>query len=326
MKSRIALLVFLVVVTGIHLALFFGARKPGGETKEEDESPAVAVEEKEDSPPAEAPGESSPPPKEEAPPEKPDDGDPTSGDAVAKAVEAVKGGEKEKATAPGKAEVVDEPARLRRAQPVTEELPEGAMTVGLVQGQSKLSPELAEMAQEGTLAVAAQDWKTAREKFLELVQAAPDNALAYANLGVAEYQLGNLLAASGNLRKSLELNPSIARNWQTLGLIQYERDELELAISSLSRAIHEAPSDARSRLYLAAVIRDYGWTEAAVTELQRAIETDPKLAEAHYNLAVTYLETHPPRLELARRHYYAAIDLGAEPSDEVESALAAEED
>ncbi|MEM6915679.1 MAG: tetratricopeptide repeat protein [Verrucomicrobiota bacterium] len=195
------------------------------------------------------------------------------------------------------------------------------MTVGLVDGNSKLPPELFEVAEEGAKAVASQDWEKAREIYLQMVSEAPENALGYANLGVAEHQLGNLLAAAGNLRKSLEINPSLAQNWQTLGLIRFERGELELAISALTRAIHEDPSDAQSRLYLAAVIRSYGWTEASITELERAVEAEPEFADAHYNLAVSYLELDPPRVELARRHYYSAIDLGADPSQEIEAVF-----
>ena len=201
------------------------------------------------------------------------------------------------------------------------EIPAGAINVGVHTGTTKLSPEFAEVATRGAVAASEQRWEDARSAYLELINATPDNALAYANLGVAEFQLGNLVAASGNLKRSLELNPSIGNNWQTLGLIQYEQKNLNLAISSLTRAIHEAPRDAQARVYLAAVIRDYGWTEAALTELKRAIDVDPKLPDAHYNLAVTYLETRPPRIELARRHYFKAIDLGAAPAPELEKAL-----
>ncbi|MAS91752.1 MAG: hypothetical protein CMO55_01035 [Verrucomicrobiales bacterium] len=199
---------------------------------------------------------------------------------------------------------------------------EGPLKVGLVQGQSKLPPEVAEIAQEGALAVADQRWEEARRLYLQMIEKAPDNALAYANLGVAEHQLGNLLAAAGNLSKSLEINPTISQNWQTLGLIQYERGDLDLAISSLTRAIHESPKNARAHVYLAAVVRDYGWEDAALSELQQAIELDPGLEDAHYNLAVSYLDMNPPRIELARRHYYSAIDLGAEPSPEIEAVFA----
>lgn len=197
----------------------------------------------------------------------------------------------------------------------------GPMQVGKVTDIETLPPAIAGMAREGALEVADGNWEKARAIYLKMIKEAPDSALAYANLGVAEHQLGNLLAAAGNLGKSLELNPHIARNWQTLGLIHYEKGELALAISHLTRAIHEAPEEAESRLLLAAVVRDYGWTEAAVTELQRAVEIDPKLASAHYNLAVTYLEMKPPRVELARRHYYAAIDLGTPATPEIEAIL-----
>lgn len=197
----------------------------------------------------------------------------------------------------------------------------GPMNLGRVQENVSLPPEVAEIAKEGALAVADGDWERARDLYLKMVKAAPDNALAYANLGVAEHQLGNLLAAAGNLGKSTTLNPHIARNWQTLGLIHYQRGELALALSCLTRAVHEAPDDAETRVILAAVARDYGWPGAALTELQRAVEIDPKNASAQYNLAITYLEADPPRLELARRHYYAAIDLGTSPSQEIETIL-----
>lgn len=197
----------------------------------------------------------------------------------------------------------------------------GPLQVGRVKEPVSLPPEVVALAKDGALAVAERDWPKARDLYLEMVKKSPDNALAYANLGVAEHQLGNLLAAAGNLSRSTELNPHIARNWQTLGLIQYERGELTLALSSLTRAVHEDPNDAETRLILAAVVRDYGWPDAAVTELQRAVEIDPKLAAAHYNLAVTYLGLDPPRIELARRHYYAAIDLGTAPSPEIEAIL-----
>ena len=215
--------------------------------------------------------------------------------------------------------VTDAVELIRERDPVVSSPPIGV--VGRVEGNSKLPPELREVAEEGAKAVAGQNWERARELYLRMVKEAPENALGYANLGVAEHQLGNLLAAAGNLRKSLDLNPSIAQNWQTLGIIRYERGELELAISSLTRAIHEDPSDARSRLYLAAVIRSYGWIEASITELERAVETDPKFADAHFNLAMSYLEVDPPKTELARRHYFSAIDLGAASSSEIEALL-----
>ncbi len=325
MKSRLILIVAAALLAAIPFLIFFRGEKAADDIPESEAvepAPAPAGEkqafrfrtkanpaEPQSAEAGKTPGESVSslaPPQPENAGQKPAD----SSKAVARAVEAVRAGSPAEKPEPG----------------TGDEIPEGAMKVGLVTGQSKLSPELADLAQKGAVAVAAKKWKEARDLYLEMVKQAPENALAYANLGVAEHQLGNHLAAAGNLRRSLEINPSIASNWQTLGLIHYERGELEMAISTLTRAIHENPSDARSRLYLAAVVREYGWIEASIIELQRAVETDPELADAHYNLAVTYLETKPPRLELARRHYYAAVDLGADPSPEMESAFAQKEE
>lgn len=306
MKSKF-LIVIVLVVAAVHVLLFVVTQR--------ETTPPKAVEALSEAPekreiarpvePAKAPEKV---PAITAEPENAD-----SEQAVADAVSLIqKSSNPIAASAPQKA---SPPVSESKDPPASD----ATMVVGLVEGQSKLPPELFAVAEEGAKAVAKQDWETARELYLQLVREAPGNALGYANLGVAEHQLGNLLAASGNLRKSLEINPSIAQNWQTLGIIHYEREELELAISSLTRAIHEDPSDARSRLYLAAVVRSYGWLEASITELERAVETDPQFADAHYNLAVSYLEVTPPKVELARRHYYSAIDLGAESSPEIEA-------
>lgn len=271
---------------------------------------------------AQDPDPLSPPPKTPAAPDGP------TNEAGAEAVKRVrnlgfrlnsKGPAEESGSANTESPVT--PATAPDAPGDTMKPEEGNLKLGRVKENVALPPEVAALAKEGALAVAGQQWEKARDLYLEMVKAVPDNALAYANLGVAEHQLGNLLAAAGNLAKSTELNPHIARNWQTLGLIHYERGELALALSCLTRAVHENPGEAESRIILAAVVRDYGWPEAAVTELERAVEIDPKLAAAHYNLAITYLEADPPRIELARRHYYAAIDLGTSPSPEIEAIL-----
>lgn len=310
MKSKL-LITIVLIVAGVHLTLFLL-------TQRDDTPPAEAISRSDSLEPIE------PVSAETAPPSEMKN---ASTQVVTDAVELIRERDPIVSSPP----IGNEAPRPTSVVPLTrastpassETKPEADATlvVGRVEGNSKLPPELREVAEEGAKAVAGQNWERARELYLRMVKEAPENALGYANLGVAEHQLGNLLAAAGNLRKSLDLNPSIAQNWQTLGIIRYERGELELAISSLTRAIHEDPSDARSRLYLAAVIRSYGWIEASITELERAVETDPKFADAHFNLAMSYLEVDPPKTELARRHYFSAIDLGAASSSEIEALL-----
>jgi tetratricopeptide (TPR) repeat protein len=188
-----------------------------------------------------------------------------------------------------------------------------------------LPAELEEVSKEGALASADQDWNRAATAYEKMIQLAPRNALAYANLGIVEYRRKNFEAARTALRRSLQLNPSISQNWLTLGLVYHQEQSYELAIASLARALHQDPKDPRAHLYMAVVIHDYGWGSAAETELQRAIEIDPNYADAHFNLALMYLEKDPPAIELARRHYYLAKDLGAPPDTEVEKRVALKE-
>ncbi|MFK5924279.1 MAG: tetratricopeptide repeat protein [Verrucomicrobiota bacterium] len=184
-----------------------------------------------------------------------------------------------------------------------------------------LPENVRELAKEGALASANKDWKAARTAYLKMTRAAPDNALALSNLGIVEYRLKDYKNAAIHLEASVKINPHISQNWLTLGLNYYYLKQFNLAISSLTRARHEDPKDPRTCLYLAVVIRDYGWGRAAETELMRAIALDPDYADAHFNLALLYLERTPPAIELARRHYFFAIDLGAQPDEEIEKRL-----
>lgn len=195
------------------------------------------------------------------------------------------------------------------------------MQIGLDNSKSGLPKSVEHLAKEGALASAGKDWEKARDAYQRMVAAAPGNALALSNLGIVEYRLKDYKNAAKHLEQSVKINPHISQNWLTLGLSHYYLKQFNLAISALTRAKHEDPKDPRTCLYLAVVIRDYGWGSAAETELMRAIALDPDYADAHFNLALLYLERTPPSIELARRHYFFAIDLGAQRDEKIEKRL-----
>lgn len=184
-----------------------------------------------------------------------------------------------------------------------------------------LPEELQEFAQQGALASAAKDWPKAKIAYTRMVKAAPENPLALANLGLVEYRLKNYAAARDHLRQSLSRKPAVAHHWLALALCYHQLEDNDLALSCLFRARHEDDSDPRVHLYMAVITREYGWPVAAEMELQRAIALDPQYTDAHFNLALLYLERNPPSVELARRHYYYALDLGAKPDKEIEAKL-----
>lgn len=184
------------------------------------------------------------------------------------------------------------------------------------------SPEAVQAMKEGVEAMKRRDWPGAADAWKRTVQLEPANAGAWANLGRVQLQMPDAAAAGASLEKAVALQPALAEAWMALG-IAYDRQAATMrALSCLTRAVHEAPEDARIRNALAIVLKKAGWRDAAESELQRALDLDPRHAEAHFNLAVLYLEQRPPAVEMARRHYESARELGAAPDKDMESRLA----
>jgi len=187
------------------------------------------------------------------------------------------------------------------------------------------SPDTLRAMKEGVDAMRNRDWKRAAAAWEQSVKLEPGNAGAWANLGKVQLQLKETAAAIASLEKAVAVQPALAEAWMALGMA-YDKEKAPMrAVSCLTRAVHENPADARTHNSLAIVMKRVGWTGAAESELQKSLDLDPRYAEAHFNLAVMYLERRPPALEMARRHYEAARELGAEPDKEMEAQLAGNE-
>ena len=185
-------------------------------------------------------------------------------------------------------------------------------------------PEIArQAAAEGSAAFARGDFEGARRAYLKVIDLAPDNLLGLINLGVVEYSLKKFEDAEGHLKRAVRLKIDAAPAWLTLGIIYLEQNRLDEALAALSQATLYDPRNARARNYLGVVVGRKGWIDGAQVELRRAVEIDPNYSDAHYNLAVFYMEGRPPSTELARRHYFRAIELGADPDPEIEQSLKA---
>jgi tetratricopeptide (TPR) repeat protein len=188
----------------------------------------------------------------------------------------------------------------------------------------KYVPEVArEAAAEGSAAFARGDFERARRAYLKVIDLAPDNLLGLINLGVVEYSLKRLDDAEAHLKRAVRIKLDAAPAWLTLGIVYMDQNRLDEALAALAQATLYDPRNARARNYLGVVVGRKGWIDGAQVELRRAVEIDPSYSDAHYNLAVFYLEGKPPSIELARRHYFRAMELGAEPDPEIEKTLKA---
>lgn len=183
-------------------------------------------------------------------------------------------------------------------------------------------PEFArEAAAEGTAAFNRRDYVRAQRAYRKVLDLAPDNLLALVNLGVVEFYVGNFSESEKVLKRAVQLKMDTAPAWLTLGTMYMDQNRLDEALAALAQATLYDPRNARARNFLGVVVGRKGWIDGAQAELRKAVEIDPNYTDAHYNLAVFYLENKPPSIELARRHYFRAIELGAEKDAEIEKVL-----
>jgi tetratricopeptide (TPR) repeat protein len=177
-----------------------------------------------------------------------------------------------------------------------------------------LPPLTSAISKRAAKAFLKGNWREARDAYLEILKSDPGNAPTLTNLGATFMELEQYIEARKHLEKALQTNPDMHQARIILGVTYLRSGDSYRAIAALSRVVAEQPKNARAHNYLAVATLARGWTTAAERQLQQAVSADPGFAEAHYNLAIRYMEKKPPAVELARRHYQRAIDLGATPS------------
>lgn len=167
----------------------------------------------------------------------------------------------------------------------------------------------------------AADTPAARARLEKTVAAEPGNATALLELGLLEYDAQHFEQAQKLLARATQAKPELAPAWLALGVVACETGKLDAALAALSQAVLLEPRNPKAHSYLGVTVGRKGWLDGAEAELQRALELDESLAEPHFNLAVVYLQENPPMVELARRHYHRALELGAAPDSLVENQL-----
>jgi Flp pilus assembly protein TadD len=188
-------------------------------------------------------------------------------------------------------------------------------------GKHKVSEDIQKISKVAIVAMAKGDLATARQDFLKVLQNVPDNVPTMINLGLVEYRSKRLEEAENRLRSAVRLAPESSIGWLILGIVQYDRSHFDAALASLAQAAVLDPKNAMVHQYLGVTVGQKGWYSGAEDEMRKALELDPQYAEAHFNLAVFYLQRNPPAVELARRHYQRALELGAAPDPDVEKSL-----
>jgi Flp pilus assembly protein TadD len=184
-----------------------------------------------------------------------------------------------------------------------------------------MEPEVRQAFENGLAKFRAGQFQEAKAAFVRVTDLLPNYSGGWINLGSAEYRLDQLDDAEKHLRKAVHLDPDVTQAWLTLGIIAFRKGELDASLAALSQAVYLEPDNAHAHMYLGVLARKRGWLDAAEDELRKAVELDEDYAEAHFNLAMVYSERKPPVIELARRHYYRALELGARADPDMERFL-----
>jgi Tfp pilus assembly protein PilF len=188
-------------------------------------------------------------------------------------------------------------------------------------GKKVASEEAQTLSKRALAAMNKGDLATAQKLFLQVLDQVPDNVPTMVNLGLVEYRRKNYADAEKRLQTAVRIAPESGVGWLIMGVVQYDSGKFDHALASLAQAAVLEPKNALVHHYFGVTLGQKGWYSGAEDEMRKALEIDPSYAEAHFNLSVFYLQRSPPAVELARRHYQRARELGAAPDPDVERSL-----
>ena len=177
------------------------------------------------------------------------------------------------------------------------------------------------LSEQATIAFGKSDWQQARQLYHQILEHEPENAMILANLGAIEYQLGDYTASCHYLESALAKKADLMSSREMLGMAYHLNKQPLRALATLAIAVAEQPESPRAHNQLAVVLQAMAWYDGAEKSLLKAIQLDPEYRDAHFNLALIYMDRDVPSLKLARKHYDKAVKLGATPDSDLKKRL-----
>jgi tetratricopeptide (TPR) repeat protein len=178
------------------------------------------------------------------------------------------------------------------------------------------------LAAQGERAFASGNLKASESFYAKALDACPGNTHFLVSLAATKTRLGKLDESKNLLRQALRSDLDNGTAWLLLGMNELEQQHDDEAFADLVQATLRDGRNPRAHNYLGIASGRKGWADVSEQELRKAVELDPGYADANFNLAVFYLGRTPPLLELSRRHYQRALDLGTPRDQAMESRLA----
>ena len=188
--------------------------------------------------------------------------------------------------------------------------------------ETSSNPEAArKAAAEAAKKYAQQQLPEAEKDFQEALRLDPQNIEYLNRLASVKIRLGKSAEAETLLKESLHHQLENPTAWLLLGMNQLEEHQNKKAFASLIQAVLYDPKNAHAQNYLGIAAERNHWKDISETSLRKAVELDPNYADAQFNLAVYYLQLTPPLIEVTRRHYQRALDLGTPRDPKIDEIL-----
>jgi predicted O-linked N-acetylglucosamine transferase (SPINDLY family) len=122
--------------------------------------------------------------------------------------------------------------------------------------------------------------------YRHVLEVAPANNVACANLAVIATAAGDFNEAEAMFRRAAELKPDSAEAHYNLGFILQERGKLEAAIEVYRRALALRPDMPQALTNLGVALQHQGKLDDAVAAFRQAVAGSPKYVDAYFNLGV----------------------------------------
>ncbi|MGB8278336.1 MAG: tetratricopeptide repeat protein [Methylovirgula sp.] len=132
---------------------------------------------------------------------------------------------------------------------------------------------------------AAGHFDMARDLYLQVLAAEPDNAVAWHHLGLIAHVGGDHAAAADHVGKAIAFKPDYVQAFSNLAAIHRAMRNFTAAAASAEQAIALDPHFAPAHSNLGNVREDQGDFEGALAAYREAYRRDPHFVEAHTNAA-----------------------------------------
>ncbi len=185
----------------------------------------------------------------------------------------------------------------------------------------KLSGASAVLVAEAQRYFNNRQYDKAADDYEQVLNQNQSNPLALANLASAELEQNKIPEADAHIEAALLVEPNDPFNLTVLGRVRFGEGNLDGALDALGRAVKLDPQNPQIQNFLGVALAQKGLRVQAETAFRKAVQIDPNYGDAHKNLAIIYLSTVPPMVEMARWHYEKARTAGVAPNSEIEQML-----